>query len=121
MYIDQKYHYHSISAEKSLEKLSATIEGLTNEEAKKRQADFGKNVLPEKGGVNPVLLFLKQFKDFLILILVIAAGIAWWAGHMADVYIILAVILFNAIIGFIQEYKAEKAIMAIKGMVRKKV
>ncbi|MDR9456942.1 MAG: HAD-IC family P-type ATPase [Salegentibacter sp.] len=120
MEIDQKHPYHSISIEETLEKVSGKKEGLSSEEAQKRQEKFGKNKLPEKGGMNPFLLFLKQFKDFLILILFIAAGVAWWADQMADVYIILAVILFNAIMGFTQEYKAEKAIESIKSLVKKK-
>jgi len=117
---DQQFPWHSLEIEKVMEKLSAKEHGLTADELEKRQEKYGKNVLPEKGGKNVILLFLKQFKDFLILILLVAAGIAWWAGHMADVYIILAVILFNAIMGFMQEYKAEKAIKAIKGMVKKR-
>ncbi len=116
MDIDQKHPYHSISIEDTLEKVSGKKEGLSSEEAGQRQEQFGKNKLPEKGGTNPIMLFLKQFKDFLILILFIAAGIAFWAEQMADVYIILAVILFNAIMGFTQEYKAEKAIESIKKM-----
>lgn len=118
--IDQKHPYHSISAEEGLAKLMSNAQGLSPEEAEKRLKEYGRNELPEKGGINPLLLFLKQFRDFLILILVVAAGIAYWAGHMADVYIIIAVILFNAIVGFIQEYKAEKAIASIKGMVKKR-
>ncbi|OEY73472.1 cation-translocating P-type ATPase [Salegentibacter salarius] len=119
MDIDQKHPYHSLSQEETLEKVSAKEEGLSSDEAKKRQEKFGKNKLPEKGGTNPLLLILKQFKDFLIFILFIAAGVAWWADQMADVYIILAVILFNAIMGFTQEYKAEKAIQSIKEMQQK--
>jgi P-type Ca2+ transporter type 2C len=120
MKIDQNQSYHSITADESIDKLSSRMEGLSSDEAGKRLEEYGRNEIPEKGGTNPFLLFIKQFKDFLILILVIAAAIAWWAGHVADVYIILVVILFNAIIGFVQEYKAEKAIMSIKGMVKKK-
>ncbi|HLU90126.1 MAG TPA: cation-transporting P-type ATPase, partial [Cyclobacteriaceae bacterium] len=116
MDIDQKFPFHSIPGEEALTKLSAKEGGLSSNQADQRQEEFGKNVLSEKEGVNPVLLFLKQFKDFLILILFIAAGVAWWAGHMADVYIIFAVILINAIMGFTQEYRAEKAILAIKSM-----
>lgn len=119
MDIDQKYPYHSISTEETIKKVSGDKDGLSSEEAEKRQQEFGQNKLPEKGGMNPFLLFLKQFKDFLILILFIAAGIAFWAQQMADVYIILAVILFNAIMGFTQEYKAEKAIKAIKNLDQK--
>lgn len=120
MEADQQFSWHNLDIEKAMEKLSAKEQGLTADEVQKRQEKYGKNVLPEKGGKNVILLFLKQFKDFLILILLIAAGIAWWADHMADVYIILAVILFNAIMGFTQEYKAEKAVKAIKNMVKKR-
>lgn len=73
--IDQKYPYHSISAEEGLAKLLVKAEGLSTGEAEKRSKEFGRNVLPEKGGINPILLFLKQFKDFLILILFMAAGV----------------------------------------------
>ena len=119
MDIDQKYPYHNLSWKETLEKVSGREEGLSSDEAKERQEIFGKNKLPEKGGTNPLLLFLKQFKDLLIFILFIAAAVAWWANQMADVYIILAVIIFNAIMGFTQEYKAEKAIKAIKKMQQK--
>ncbi|MGM0932537.1 MAG: cation-transporting P-type ATPase [Bacteroidota bacterium] len=86
---------------------------------RKGRSNSEKNTLPEKGGMYPFLLFLKQFKDFLILVLFIAAGVAWWADQMADVYIILAVILFNAIMSLTQEHKTEKAIEAIKVLIFK--
>ncbi|MCE7056414.1 HAD-IC family P-type ATPase [Algoriphagus sp. AGSA1] len=120
MDIDQKHPYHTIGSNEVFKKVSSDENGLTSDEASKRQRQFGKNKLPEKGGTNPVLLFLKQFKDLLILILFVAAAIAFWADKMTDVYIILAVILFNAIMGFVQEFKAEKAIQAIKSMQQKK-
>lgn len=120
MRIDQEFPYYSIGAAEALEKLSSEESGLSNKAVKQRQEEYGKNVLPEKGGTSVIALFLKQFKDFLILILFIAAGIAFWADQMADVYIILAVILFNAIMGFVQEYRAEKAIESIKSLVKKK-
>ncbi len=93
-------------------------EGLSEAEVQKRREKYGENKLPERGGASPVWLFIKQFKDFLIFILFLAAGISWYAGQMANVYIILGVILFNAIMGFVQEYRAEKAVEAIKSMVK---
>lgn len=63
-----------------------------------------------------MLLFLKQFKDFLILFL--AAGAAWYADRMVDVYVILSVIMFNAVLGFFQEYRAEKAIQVLRSMIK---
>jgi Ca2+-transporting ATPase len=118
MALDQKHLYYNLSAEETLGKLQTSKEGLTEEEAKKRLQEIGPNELTAKEGINPLLLFLKQFMDFLILILVIAAGVAWYADQMVDVYVILAVIMFNAVLGFMQEYRAEKAIMALKSMIK---
>ncbi|MFD2515460.1 cation-translocating P-type ATPase [Pontibacter locisalis] len=118
MALDQKYPFHSISAEETLEKLKAGKEGLTQEEAQQRLQEVGPNELTGKEGINPFILFLKQFKDFLILILLLAAGVAWYADHMVDVYVILGVIMFNAVLGFFQEYRAEKAILALKSMIK---
>lgn len=95
--------------------------GLDNAGVEESREKYGPNVLPEKEGTSVLMLFLKQFKDFLILILLIAAGIAFFGGQTIDGYIILAVILFNATMGFVQEYKAEKAVQAIKSMVKHKV
>lgn len=65
MAIEQKFPYHSIAAEEALEKLRTKPEGLTEEEAQRRLQEYGPNELTGKEGINPVLLFLKQFKDFL--------------------------------------------------------
>ena len=113
---------HARAAEDVLEELSvAAQEGLDEAEVKRRREAHGPNELPSRGRMSAIKLFFKQFKDFLILILFLAAGISFYAGHQADGYIILAVILFNAVMGFIQEYRAEKAVEAIKSMVKHKV
>jgi Ca2+-transporting ATPase len=113
--------YINKTADEVLEMLSVDREkGLSDAEVKSRREKYGRNKLPRKERSSPVKLFLKQFKDFLILILFLAAGISIYAGQMANAYIIFGVILFNAIMGFIQEYKAEKAVEAIKKMVKKK-
>ncbi|MDP1538487.1 MAG: HAD-IC family P-type ATPase [bacterium] len=109
--------FHSKPGEKVLEELSSHSEGLTLEEAKNRLQKFGFNEIPEKKATHPAFIFLKQFQSFLIYVLIGAAIFSFFTGHMFDVYIILAVLLFNAIMGFIQEYKAERAIAALKKMV----
>lgn len=109
--------FHSEPVEKVLKKLSSGISGLSHKEVKTRLQDFGPNEIPEKKAKNPVLIFLKQFHSILIYILIAAAAISFFVGHAVDVYVILAVILINAIIGFIQENKAEKSIQALKRMI----
>lgn len=88
--------------------------GLTDEEVNKRQALYGENRLPEGQQQNVFFLFLNQFKDFLTLVLIVAAIIAYIIGENADVYTILAIVFLNAILGFTQEYRAEKALAALK-------
>ena len=109
--------FHSKSVEIVLKKLSSGINGLSQKEAKTRLQDFGPNELLEKRAKNPILIFLKQFHSSLIYILLAAAAISLFIGHAVDVYVILAVILINAIIGFIQENKAERSIQALKRMI----
>jgi len=109
--------FHSKSVKKTFQELSSYPEGLSFEEARKRLAESGTNEIPEKKAVSPVFLFLKQFNSWLVYILLGAALFSFLAGHMFDVYIIAAVLAFNAIVGFVQESKAEKAIRALKKMV----
>jgi len=118
--IDQKLLFHSIDADESIEKLNSSKEGLYKKEANHRIKQIGINELPEKGKTNPLILFLKQFKDLLVVILVIAAIIAFFADHLIDVYVIIGVIIINVLIGFFQEYKAEKAILFLKILVKQK-
>lgn len=91
-------------------------QGLTMEDVQKRRQKYGPNELQEKKKVPTWLLFLQQFKDFMILILAIAAVLSGVMGDMTDTVIILIIILLNAIVGFIQEYRAEKAMDALKKM-----
>ena len=109
--------FHSQSAENVLKKLSSDKEGLSKEEAKARLEEFGFNEIPEKKKYSPVLVFLKQFKSVMIYILVAAAVISFFLEHIIDVYVILAIILINAAIGFTQEYRAEQSIQALKKMI----
>ncbi len=100
-----------------MEEVSSRPEGLTLEEAEDRLQKFGPNEIPEKKATHPVFIFLKQFRSWLIYILIGAALFSLWTDHIFDVYIILVVLLLNASMGFIQEIKAEKSIRALKRMV----
>ncbi len=107
-------NFHSKPSEKVLQELSSGIDGISESEAEARLNKFGPNEMPEKKGKHPVFFFLKQFKSALIYILILAAVISFSIGNMVDVVVISAVILINAIIGFVQEYKAERSIQALK-------
>lgn len=90
--------------------------GLSKEEAAKRLDQFGPNQLKEKKKKSTFQLFLDQFKDFMITILVIAAVFSGIAGEWSDTIIILVIVVLNAIMGFVQEYRAEKAMESLKKM-----
>ncbi|MCS5490075.1 cation-translocating P-type ATPase [Algoriphagus limi] len=106
-----------ISLPKSKSELTSLIStGLTEAEAKRRLEEVGPNSLKEKKKKAPFQLFLDQFKDFMIAILISASLIAGVIGEWSDTIIILVIVILNAIMGFIQEYRAEKALEALKKM-----
>ena len=90
--------------------------GLSEAEAAKRLQTFGKNLLPEKKKTNKIIRFLKHFNDILIYVLFAAAAITFFLAHYIDTVVIVAVAFTNALIGFFQESKAEKALEDIKKM-----
>lgn len=109
--------WHTLEADAALEKLqSSAKEGLTQQEVSKRLEQYGENKLPMKKGRHPILQFLSHFHNVLIYILIAAAVVTGLMEHWIDTIVILAVVLANAIVGFIQEGKAEKALEGIKNM-----
>ncbi len=113
--------WHSIPVEKILKELQTSPKGLSSEEAQKRLEKYGKNEIEKKAKINPLKIFISQFTDFLILILIAAAIISYLMSflpgkeeHLFDSILIITILTANAIIGFIQEYRAEKSIEALK-------
>jgi Ca2+-transporting ATPase len=109
----QKINYHELSAEEALGKLQVNKEGLSEAEVSKRREQYGLNEMVQKGRKHPLLLFLKQFKSLLIWILLIAAVISYITNHILDAYVILVVVIINTMIGFVQEFRAEKAVASL--------
>ncbi|MCU0368315.1 MAG: cation-translocating P-type ATPase [Cyclobacteriaceae bacterium] len=109
-------NWYSLPAEKVMEVLETSAKGLSSAQAEIRLQKHGKNELIEKKKRPAWILFVNQFKDFMILVLIIAAVISGLAGDVTDTIIILVIILINATVGFIQEYRAEKAMDALKEM-----
>jgi Ca2+-transporting ATPase len=97
-----------------------TENGLTSEEAKKRFLENGANELPDEKIPSIVLIFILQFANPLIYILLLAAFVSFAVGEILDAYFILAVVSFNAIIGTIQEYSANKSALSLKKIVEVK-
>jgi len=91
--------------------------GLTTEKANKRSIKYGKNELVEEKKAGPIVLFLSQFKEILIVILIIAAILAAYVGDTIDAIVILIVVVINAVVGFIQEYRAGKAMEKLKSLI----
>ena len=111
---------HATSAADCLAGLAVTPDGLTAPEAARRLAEQGPNRLPEVRARGPLVRFLRHFHNVLIYVLIGAAVVTGALQHWVDTGVILAVVLANAIIGFIQEGKAEAAMAAIRGMLAPK-
>ncbi len=108
--------WYRLSTDEVLHSLASSRDGLTAEEAAERLARYGTNELKEKMKRTSLMMFLGQFNDFLIIVLLAAAAMAGLAGSPKDAIVILTVVVLNAFIGFIQEHKAEKAMAALKKM-----
>ncbi|WP_417820548.1 cation-transporting P-type ATPase [Terasakiella sp.] len=108
--------WHALSAEKLLESLDVSTGGLSHDEATKRLVKYGPNRLPETARRSGFMRFLLQFHNILIYVLIGSAVITAVFEHWIDMGVILAVVVANAVIGFIQEGKAEKAMDAIRYM-----
>ncbi|MGB5029052.1 MAG: cation-translocating P-type ATPase [Chitinophagaceae bacterium] len=107
-------NWHCLTSKEIFNLTGSSMNGLTREKAALNLAEFGLNELQEKKKKPAWLLFLAQFSDFMILVLLAAAIIAGIAGDITDTIIILIIVVLNAIVGFVQEYKAEKAMEALK-------
>ncbi len=109
-----RMNWYTKEIEEIYQTLNSTSYGLSYAEAKRRLEEDGLNELKAKKRKTPLIMILNQFKDLLIIILIISAIIAGTLGKPIDSLAILAIVVLNAIIGFLQEYKAERAIEALK-------
>ncbi len=109
--------WHSLGTDATVKEVDTSAErGLSPQEAKQRLEEYGPNKLPESKQRSTLMRFLEQFNNILIFLLIAAAVITALMGHWIDTFVILAVVIINVFIGFIQEGKAEKAIEGIKKM-----
>jgi Ca2+-transporting ATPase len=109
-----KMRWHQKEINEVIEELTSSLQGLSHEEAERRLEKYGPNELKEKERKTPLMMFLDQFKDFMIIVLLCAAIVSGVIGEASDTVAIMVIVFLNAIIGFIQEYRAEKAMEALK-------
>lgn len=107
-------NFYQLKVSEALEKLGSSRNGLSEEEAKKRLAKYGLNKLKEEKKVSKFKILLAQFNNILIYIILMAAALSLFLRHFTDAIFILAVVLINIIVGYIQEYKAENMLKELK-------
>jgi len=118
--------WYSNDIEHVIRRLESSPEGLTTQEAEERFREYGPNELIETGGISPLRMFLNQFMDPMVIILLIAIVISLLTtvlshnggheGGLIDAIVISLIVIFNSIFGFVQEYRSEKALEALKEM-----
>ncbi len=108
--------WHTLPAEDVCYLLQSSPAGLSSAEAEQRLAQYGPNELQETRRISPWAILLEQFKNVLIIILLIAVGLSAVLGHGVEAIAITVIVLFAVGLGFIQEYRAERAIEALRQM-----
>lgn len=106
--------WHTLEIEAVFERLKSTPDGLTAAEATRRLDRYGPNELQTSGRVSPWGILLEQFKNVLIIILLFATALSAFLGHGVEAIAITVIVLFAVILGFVQEYRAERAIEALR-------
>jgi len=107
--------WHSVSAgvvERELE--TSASSGLTSKEARARRGAYGPNQIRAGRRQSPLVILLNQFQDFMVLVLLGATAVSAFLGEYRDVVAILAIVVLNAVLGFVQEFRAEKALEALR-------
>jgi Ca2+-transporting ATPase len=114
---EQATHWHCLDGGDTASRLATDLtQGLSSEEASTRLVQYGPNALQEGRRRSPLAMLASQFTDFMILVLIAAAVIAGLLGEPQDSIAIMVIVFLNGIIGFVQEYRAEKAMAALKQM-----
>lgn len=118
----EKKDWHSTEIDSVLSALETSREGISNEEVAKRLQEYGPNELKEEAKKQWYHLLWEQFTSILVIVLVISAAVSGYIAvqegePMTDMYVIMVIVVMNGILGFVQEYRAEKAVEALKAMV----
>lgn len=107
-------NYHQQSSVEVMEKLDVTRQGLSDVDVQMRQEAYGTNELAEGKRTSTFAVFFGQFKDLLVIILLIAAFVSFLLGEVESTIVILIVVLLNAVLGTVQHVKAEQSLASLK-------
>jgi cation-transporting P-type ATPase F len=116
-----KKSWHCLPLDDCFAELDVQVEGLTAEEASRRLQTHGPNLVQAERAPSAVKRFFRQFNNVLLYVLMVAAGFTAWLDHWLDTTVIVVAVLVNAIVGFVQEGRAEEAILAIRKLLSTKV
>ena len=116
----EKKLWHSNSASFALKNTMSSEKGLTNSEAEKRLSEYGSNTLPQKKATPLIVMLLKEFLNPIVLILLVAMAFSFAVGELLDAFVILGIILIDAVIGAIQEKRAERVASSLSNMIKVK-
>jgi P-type Ca2+ transporter type 2C len=109
--------WHTLETQEAIRQIQSDMEnGLTAQEAERRLAEHGPNELVERAGKSPWAILIEQFTGIMVVILMISAVISLLLGERIDAFVIMIIVVLNAILGFVQEYRAEQAMAALKRM-----
>jgi len=108
--------WHSLPINEAIRATNGHPDGLDDDSVRKKREEFGPNELTAKKRKSPLTIFLHQFADVMIVVLAAAAVISGFLGEVSDTIVIIVIIILNAIVGFVQEYRAEKAMEALQKM-----
>lgn len=95
--------------------------GLSEQHVQEQHEQFGENILPEQDSLNPIVILLRQFRSMMTVLLIVVAALSWLMGHHIDAAVIITLIGINVVLGFYQEFQAEKAIRGLAKLVQVKV
>lgn len=114
--MEENSHWHSVTVDEVINRLESSKEGISEQEAQARLEKYGPNELKAGTGNTPLKIFIEQFKNIFVIILLIATLISAFLGHQVEAIAIAVIVLFSVVLGFVQEYRAERAIEALREM-----
>src|SRR3989338_3769956 len=112
--------YFAQKEEDLFKSLDSSKTGLTSDGASKKLAQFGYNEIKQKKKISPLAIFLEQFNNFLVYILIGATIVSFFLKEYSDAIVILLIVVLNAVLGFVQEFRAESSIEALKSLMKQK-